>query len=148
MTIRPFAQSDLAEIQGIQSKCPQASQWREEDYAKLAKDPFGILLVAEEGHITGFAAFERAFDEAELLNLAVDPDHRRKGIARALLAAGIETLQTHEVARVFLEVRASNQPAIDFYSVAGFKPQRARRDYYHDPDEDALVFALELDPGT
>jgi ribosomal-protein-alanine N-acetyltransferase len=149
MIVRRFAQSDLAAILAVQSKCPEASQWREEDYSKLAIDPLGTLLVAEvSGRLAGFAAFHRAFDEAEVLNLAVDPVHRRKGIARALLTAGIEILRAHEVERIFLEVRASNQAAIDFYSASGFRLQRKRRDYYNNPAEDALVLELNLESGA
>jgi ribosomal-protein-alanine N-acetyltransferase len=83
-------------------------------------------------------------DEAELRNIAVDPPHQRKGIARALLAEGIRTLQQAGVRQLFLEVRASNQPALAFYAAAGFQLLYTRHNYYHDPVEDALVMACDI----
>src|ERR1017187_1323061 len=149
MKIRPFSDDDLAAIYSIQLKCPQAAQWRTEDYFQLAHDPLGTVLVAEVDdanlpRVAGFAAFHRVMDEAELRNMAVDPSHQRKGIARALLAAGMLELQASGVSRIFLEVRASNQHAIAFYASAGFNPLHTRRDYYHDPVEDALVMACDI----
>jgi ribosomal-protein-alanine acetyltransferase len=153
MEIRPCKDDDLSAIHAIQLKCPQAAKWRLEDYLKLANDPLGMVLVAEtdDEHavgVAGFAAFHRVLDEAELRNMAVDPLHQRKGIARALLAAGIDLLKRSGVCRLFLEVRASNQPAIALYRAADFRLAHTRRDYYHDPAEDALVMARDLTPSS
>jgi ribosomal-protein-alanine N-acetyltransferase len=153
MKVRAFVDDDLTNIYAIQLRCPQAAQWRLEDYLHLARDPLGTILVAEVDdanlpRIAGFAAFHRVMDEAELRNMAIDPSHQRKGIARALLAAGILALQANGVSRLFLEVRASNQPALAFYASAGFSLLHNRRDYYHDPSEDALVMACDIAPST
>jgi [ribosomal protein S18]-alanine N-acetyltransferase len=149
MTIRLCNDGDRASIFAIQSKCPQAAQWRLEDYRQLGRDSLGIILVAEINNehlpvLAGFAAFHRVLDEAELRNMAVDPEHQRKGIARALLAEGIRTLAIQGVSRLFLEVRASNQPAISLYRSADFRLMNTRRNYYHDPDEDAWVMACNM----
>jgi ribosomal-protein-alanine N-acetyltransferase len=153
MNVRPFSDDDLGAIYAIQLKCPQAAQWRTEDYIRLAHDPLGTVLVAEVDdanlpQVTGFAAFHRVIDEAELRNMAVDPSHQRKGIARALLVAGILDLQANGVSRIFLEVRASNQPATTFYASMGFRLLHTRRDYYRDPAEDALVMACDISPSS
>jgi [ribosomal protein S18]-alanine N-acetyltransferase len=153
MTIRPCTDDDLSAIHTIQLKCRQAAQWRREDYAQLANDDLGLLLVAEmeDEHpprVAGFAAFHRVLDEAELRNMAVDPAHQRKGIARALLAAGIHRLKSNGAARLFLEVRAFNQPAIALYRSTDFRLTHTRRNYYHDPAEDALVMARDLAPSS
>jgi len=152
MRVRPCSDDDLPTIHAIQLKCPQAAQWRLEDYTQLARDPLGTILVAEADdeyppRVAGFAAFHRATDEAELRNMAVDASHQRRGIARALLAAGIRALQSSGVSRLFLEVRASNQPALALYASAGFNVLHTRRDYYHDPAEDALVMARDINPS-
>jgi ribosomal-protein-alanine N-acetyltransferase len=97
--------------------------------------------------VAGFAAFHWVMDEAELRNMAVDHLHQRQGLARALLAAGILELQANGVSRIFLEVRASNQAAIAFYKSMGFRLLHTRRDYYHDPAEDALVMACDITPA-
>ena len=146
--VRPCSDADLKKIHAIQLKCFQSAQWRLEDYQQLARDPLGLILVAEDDaklpQLAGFAAFHRVLDEAELRNMAVDPAYRRKGIACALLAAGIRNLQASGVSRLFLEVRASNIPAIAFYASDGFTVLHTRRDYYHNPAEDALVMACTI----
>ena len=152
MLIRPCAPDDPAAIYAIQLKCPQSAQWRQEDYLQLALDPLGTVLVAEaEGptppQVVGFAVFHRVVDEAELRNIAVEPAHQRKGLARALLAEGIRVLGKAGVRRVFLEVRASNDAALELYAAAGFRLISTRRNYYQDPAEDAQVMARDLSPS-
>jgi ribosomal-protein-alanine N-acetyltransferase len=149
MKLRAFAEHDLAAVYAIQLKCPQAAQWREEDYLHLAHDPSGTIFVAETGDsdppvVAGFVAFHRVLDEGELRNIAVDPSHQQRGIARALMAAGIRAMQDLGVRKLFLEVRASNQPALKLYRAVGSKLLYIRHDYYHDPVEDALVMACDI----
>jgi ribosomal-protein-alanine acetyltransferase len=152
MMIRAFIDNDLQAIQAIQSKCPAAAQWHKDDYLRLAGEPHGMILVAELAtakppHIVGFAAFHRVIEEAELRNLAVDPAHQRQGVARSLLQEGIRELQESGVRRIFLEVRASNHPALALYASLGFRLYSTRKDYYRDPVEDASVMALDI-PST
>jgi ribosomal-protein-alanine N-acetyltransferase len=153
MNVRPFADDDLPAVHAIQLRCSHAAQWRPEDYLQLARDPLGTIIVADAGEsnpprVAGFAAFHRVIDEAELRNMAVDPSFQRKGIARALLAAGILDLQANGVSRIFLEVRASNHPALTFYASMGFRKLCTRRHYYHDPAEDALVLTCDITPSS
>jgi [ribosomal protein S18]-alanine N-acetyltransferase len=105
-----------------------------------------LLLVASRGEgdpPSGYAAFRHAAGEAELLRLAVSPGERRRGIARALIAEGLERLVREGVQVCFLEVRMSNEPAVALYEGLGFARIGRRRGYYRD-GSDALVFALEL----
>jgi ribosomal-protein-alanine N-acetyltransferase len=153
MKVRVFADTDLAAVYAIQLKCPQAAQWRQEDYPQVAGDPAGTVLVAEIESanlplVAGFAVFHRVMDEAELRNIAIDPGHQRQGIARALLRAGIRMLRESGGRRLFLEVRATNQPALAFYRAAGFQLLYTRHDYYHDPVDDALVMAYDITPSS
>jgi ribosomal-protein-alanine N-acetyltransferase len=83
-------------------------------------------------------------EEAELRNLAVEPAHQRQGVARSLLREGIRMLQHSGARRVFLEVRASNHPALALYASLGFRVNATRRSYYQDPLEDAMVMALDI----
>jgi [ribosomal protein S18]-alanine N-acetyltransferase len=149
MKIRAFTNDDLAAVHAIQVMCPQAAQWRPEDYLQLAGDPLGTIVVAEDetaspAEVVGFTAFHRVMDEAELRNMAVDTSRQRKGVGRVLLTEGIRILQEHGVRRLFLEVRASNQPARALYASLGFQVVYTRHDYYHDPAEDALVMACDI----
>ena len=163
--VRQFAQQDFAAVLAIQSACPEAAQWREEDYTRLARDPAGILLIAEPeavvsgasaagqeeqvlgcngASILGFAAFYLIADEAELRNLAVAREHRRRGVGRALLDEAHGRLLRAGGKRVYLEVRASNNPAISLYASMGYSLLSTREKYYRDPPEDAYIWSLDL----
>ena len=151
MKVRTFERQDLHEILAIQAKNPQAAQWPEGDYVRLAADSRGMLLVAELETMTppkvlGFAAFYRIIDEAELLTMAVDPEHQRQGVGRALLQDARQRLLEAGTQRVYLEVRPSNHPALKLYYGAGFGLHSQRKDYYRDPPEDAYVLELDLFP--
>jgi len=151
MKIRQMSTEDLYAILAIQAKCPQAANWLEADYARLADDPGGMILVAEletmvPPKILGFAAFHRVIDEAELLNMAVDPPHQHQSVGKALLEEATQRLLEAGAKRVFLEVRTSNKPALELFFSIGFGLRLLRRDYYREPSEDAFVLCLELFP--
>ncbi len=125
MKVRQFVQEDRWPILAIQERCPLAAPWLEPDYQRLADSRRGLILVAELETVTppkvvGFAAFHRIIDEAELLNLAVDPDHQHRGVGRALLAEARQRLLEAGTKRVYLEVRLSNKPALRLFSSASF----------------------------
>jgi ribosomal-protein-alanine N-acetyltransferase len=152
MRIRKVIDDDLEAIVSIQSKTPQAAKWTQADYANLAGDPLGLILVAEldtmsPPTIAGFAAFHRVMDEAELRNMAVAPAHQRQGVGRELLAEGRRRLLEQGVRQIYLEVRASNISAQRLYYSSGFGLRSRRCDYYNDPREDGLVLSLELSPS-
>jgi len=83
----------------------------------------------------------------EVLNLAVDPPYRRRGLARALLDTALGVFQRRGADEVYLEVRESNAAARSLYGERGFEPVGTRRAYYRNPVEDALVLRLSLRPG-
>jgi ribosomal-protein-alanine acetyltransferase len=152
MRIRNASEDDLEAILRIQGRARQAAQWTAADYATLAGDPLGLILVAELDRVSspalaGFAAFHHVIDEAELRNMAVDPAHRGQGVGSELVAEGRRRLLELGVRRIFLEVRASNITAQRLYFSTGFGLHSRRRDYYRDPPEDALILSLELTPA-
>lgn len=149
MKIRSFEKSDLASILAIQAKCPLAAPWVETDYQRLGMSHHGIILAAElematTPKVVGFAVFHRIIDEAELLNLAVDPEHQQQGVARALLENARERLRKMGTKRVFLEVRPSNKPALELYYSMGFGLHSNRKGYYQNPPEDAYILCLQI----
>ncbi|MFL6729832.1 MAG: ribosomal protein S18-alanine N-acetyltransferase [Sphingomicrobium sp.] len=107
------------------------------------------LTLARDGSersAAGFSLVRTVADEAELLLLAVNPTHRRRGIGRRLLDDFVDHARSCGARRVHLEVRDGN-PAIEMYRSAGFSPIGRRRNYYHARDGrqfDALTFALDL----
>lgn len=131
MNIRAATLEDLAAIAAIQAASPQASQWDPGGYLE-----YDCAVAVEQGRVTGFLVSRRvAPDEREILNVAVDPAQRRKGIARALLASEL----ARGPGRWFLEVRASNAAALRLYESAGFEGRGRRPGYYREPAEEAIV---------
>jgi [ribosomal protein S18]-alanine N-acetyltransferase len=148
VNVRPATPQDISTIFIIQQKNPQAAQWRESDYLRLAEDPSGVLLVAEDaasaGQLLGFAAARRVADEAELQNLAVDPQHRRQGVGQRLVFEVHGRLRAAGTKRVFLEVRPSNESALALYQSSGYAMVGRRQNYYSAPPEDALVLSAAI----
>ncbi|HYH46937.1 MAG TPA: GNAT family N-acetyltransferase [Thermoanaerobaculia bacterium] len=114
------------------------------------RNPGTLILVAEAGPeagpqapVAGYASFRQGGGEAELLRLAVDPAARRRGLARALIDAGLVRLRPAGVERCFLEVRPDNEPAIACYLAMGFRYAGRRPGYYRD-GTDAMVYARTL----
>lgn len=134
MIIRAAGERDLAAILEIQAAAPEASQWAPLDYLQ-----YECMAAEQEGLVVGFlAARPLAEGEWEILNLAVAPAHRKRGIARRLLN---DLLERH-VGEFFLEVRQSNLAARRLYSQAGFKMITQRLQYYSNPVEPAIVMKL------
>ena len=105
-----------------------------------------LMLAHERGRALGFALFRTIAGVAELLLLAVHPEHRRQGVGRRLLDDFIGKAISGGASRVHLEVRDGN-PAIDMYESAGFTPAGRRRKYYRGKDGDqydALTLARKL----
>jgi len=122
--------------------------WSEASFRESLGAAWSFGLVAERGtEIVGYLIAREAAGTGEILNLAVDPPHRRGGIARALLEAGLAILRRREVDEVFLEVRLSNDAARSLYRGAEFRPVGRRRSYYRNPVEDALVLRRALRRG-
>jgi ribosomal-protein-alanine N-acetyltransferase len=91
----------------------------------------------------GFVIVRSAGDEAEILTLAVDPSHRRQGLARTLLIAAVTALRTAGAKRLFLEVDEANVAARDLYRSLGAVAV-GRRPRYYEHGADADIFSLAL----
>jgi ribosomal-protein-alanine acetyltransferase len=132
--VRAATPEDLPAIAAIQASSPEASQWEARDY--LTHDCRLALL---DGRAAGFLAVrETAPGEREILNLAVDPAERRRGVARRLLGDAL-TDAFASPAAWFLEVRESNTAALQLYKSLGFNVAGRRENYYHNPSEGAIV---------
>jgi ribosomal-protein-alanine N-acetyltransferase len=106
---------------------------------ELAK-PASICLGAfEGGQLVGYMIISRYVDAWHVMNLAVDPEFRRRGIASLLLDQLFELTDSGGARGYTLEVRVSNEGAIRLYEGAGFRSRGIRRGYYTDNREDALI---------
>lgn len=137
VTIRTLAYGDLPAVVAIERRA-FSSPWSLSMFVLELSKPSGICLAALDGvQLVGYAVCAR-YDEAyHVMNVAVDPQRRRQGIATALLDAMIE--RAGEEANYTLEVRVSNLAAIALYERYGFRGVGTRQRYYADNGEDALI---------
>lgn len=109
-------------------------------------DPSVVLLTLYEGEVlAGYMMLMTVLPDGEILNLAVMPEYRRRGFADRLFDACTEYACHVGIEMFFLEVRASNTPAISLYEKQGFVTVGRRKNYYRCPREDALVLRLLLE---
>jgi [ribosomal protein S18]-alanine N-acetyltransferase len=136
-TIRSLRYSDLPQVIAIERRA-FPTPWSLAMFVLELSKPSGICLaVTESDRIVGYLVCSR-YDQAwHLMNIAVDPDARRRGLGSALLAAMIE--RAGESAAYTLEVRTSNAGAIALYERFGFRAAGTRRRYYTDTGEDAMI---------
>ena len=132
----------LEQVKALLDVCFGDSAWTMDSLrSQLDKSDSRSTVAVEDDRIIGFLAFEQVLDEGSIVEVAVHPDHRRKGIARELIKNAVECCE--ELETVYLEVRESNIPAISLYKNLGFYEVGKRRDYYSDPKEDAVIMRLD-----
>ena len=121
-----------------------SAPWSENSVASELKNPLSLWLVALDGAtVAGYIGSQSVEGEADMMNVAVHPDYRRKGIARELVTGLVAALADKGVHSLALEVRASNAPAIALYQQLGFVQVGRRPNYYRNPKEDALILRKE-----
>lgn len=147
--IRPMTLADLPAVMELQ-RAAFKHPWSTELVRKELSHEWSTILLAEEPddqggmRLLGFLVFWLVHDELHILNVATDPAHRRRGVARVLLHAALARGREHRCRLATLEVRRSNQPALDLYRAFGFRPVGVRPNYYVDEREDAIVMVLDL----
>jgi ribosomal-protein-alanine N-acetyltransferase len=148
MIIRALQLRDLTAIEGIE-RDSYATPWSRSMFAgELSKASSVCLGAFEEdgGELVGYLIVSRYVDAWHVMNIAVDPNSRRAGVATALLVRLFE-LTTGDGRRGYtLEVRVSNTAAINLYERLGFQPRGIRRGYYTDNREDALIMWRDPQP--
>ncbi len=133
--IREATPDDVPTIAALEEDNLGADAWSEGLVAEGVggRLPTVRYLVAEvDGEVVGHAAASIVADIAELQRIAVDPDHRRTGLATGLLDAVVELARAEHADRLLLEVREDNRGALSFYAAAGFVEIDRRRRYYRD----------------
>jgi ribosomal-protein-alanine N-acetyltransferase len=139
--VRSASADDIAEVAAMERRC-YADPWPAAAFASLPENPSVFFAVARsgvDGHLSGYVVGWHVLDEAELANLAVEPAARRCGVGRLLLDRMLDDAGERGAARVFLEVRESNEAARQLYASRGFEEVARRKKYYRSPDEDALI---------
>ncbi len=118
--------------------------WSEKSVASELTNPLSLWLVAMDGEtVAGYIGSQAVEGEADVMNIAVHPDYRRRGIARELVNRLVTALAERKNYSLALEVRQSNAPAIALYESLGFHQVGMRPNYYRNPRENGLIFKKE-----
>ena len=144
MIIRPIESRDIDAILAIQQASPEVAQWTARDYARVVEGEMAGWVAEENGAVAGFLAARRAASDLEILNFAVLANARCRGIGKALLREAVAWARAFHAENAFLEVRASNSPALRFYERHGFRLAGRRPRYYAAPIEDALLLTADI----
>ena len=143
MMIETMKVSHVAQIAELERVC-FSDPWSERSIASELDNQLAFWLVAREGdRVAGYIGSQTVMDETDMMNVAVHPDFRRRGIAEELVNTLVENLKKIGSHCLTLEVRASNAPAIALYEKLGFREIGRRKNYYRNPKEDALILRKE-----
>ncbi len=119
--------------------------WSERSIASELTNPLSYWLVALDGDcVAGYIGSQSVMGESDMMNVAVSPDYRRRGIGEGLVSALSTALKERGNGCLTLEVRVSNDPAVALYEKLGFQQVGRRPNYYRNPKEDALILKKVL----
>ena len=137
--------ADVEVVSGIEAEA-FTSPWSGETFTSLLDRPGLELLVLEDERegVIGYAVLWCVLEQGELANVAVVPRLRGRGLGTHLLARVFDVARERGITRLFLEVRASNERALELYRRFGFEEVGRRKGYYDHPPEDALIMAASL----
>ena len=143
MMITNMTSDHVAQIANLEKLC-FSDPWSENSIASELENKLSLWLVAvEDGKVVGYVGSQTVLGWTDMMNIAVHPDFRRRGIAERLVEKLVEELKAAKGENLTLEVRASNTPAISLYEKLGFAQVGLRKNYYHNPKEDALILRKE-----
>ena len=141
--IQKMTDAHVVQVADIEKLC-FSDPWSEKSVASELNNPLSLWLVAcSHATVAGYVGSQSVGDEADMMNVAVHPDFRRRGIAQKLVTELIKALSEKGVKSLALEVRESNAPAIALYKQLGFQQVGLRPNYYRNPKENALIMRKE-----
>ena len=134
----------VAQVAELEKLC-FPDPWSEKSIASELSNKLALWLVAvEDDRVAGYIGSQTVPDESDMMNVAVHPDFRRRGIAESLVMDLCGALREQGSISLTLEVRASNEPAKALYEKLGFEQVGRRPNYYRNPKEDALILRKML----
>ena len=143
MIITNMTAQHVSQIAELEKLC-FSDPWSEKSVASELDNKLAWWLVATDGdRVAGYVGSQTVMGETDMMNIAVHPDYRRRGLAEALVNALVEELKKQESHCLTLEVRASNEAAQKLYEKLGFAQVGLRKNYYRSPKEDALILRKE-----
>ena len=143
MELIPMNETHVSQVAELERLCFR-DPWSEKSIAGELSNDLSLWLVAvENGTVAGYVGSQTVLGETDMMNVAVHPDFRRRGIAEALVTGLAAELRKNGSYCLSLEVRDSNTPAKNLYEKLGFQQVGRRPNYYRNPREDALILRKE-----
>lgn len=147
MLVRKMTQDDIAEVCTLERQC-FPNPWVAEGFEAELEGPVSFAEVLMEGEaLAGYAIYRVIVDEAHLLNIAISPQFRGRGLGKRFLRHVLRVCVNEGAEWMFLEVRPSNGEALGLYHSHGFHQLGIREGYYAN-GEDAILMASMLKSGT
>ena len=142
--IRCMEQDDLEQVAKLE-KSLFTDAWSAQSFADCIRSEHYCFLTAEyEGRVIGYCGYLRSFEEADIVNVAVEKTFQNRGTGREMLERLTGTGYEKGIRRFFLEVRRGNAAALHLYRSMGFEQVGCRKRYYTDPVEDAIVMMKQM----
>lgn len=147
--IRQMTVEDMPAVMALEQAAFK-NPWSPELLQRELQHEWSTILLVEEpreegpAELLGLAIFWIVHDEVHVLNVATAPKHRRRGVARAVMDEVLARGKQRRCTLATLEVRRSNEPALQLYRAFGFRPVGIRPNYYVDEGEDAIVMVLDF----
>ena len=139
MIITKMSSEHVPQIALLEKMCFH-DPWSENSISSELNNSLSVWLVALDGEsVVGYVGSQTVLGWTDMMNVAVHPDYRRKGIAEQLVVSLENELKNRESTCLTLEVRVSNEPANALYYKLGFLEVGRRKNYYRNPKEDALI---------
>jgi len=140
-TVRKMTADDVAALAELERIC-FSDAWSENIVRDLTDSSWDEVWVLEAETILGYINYRFIAGEGELMRIAVLPEQRGHGYSRKLMDVMMNAAAQNQITDLTLEVRAGNEPAIGLYKAYGFVEEAVRKNYYHNPTEDALIMWL------
>ena len=143
MIITKMAQCHVSQIADLERLCFN-DPWSENSIASELNNKLSHWLVALDGEkVIAYVGSQTVLGETDMMNIAVHPDYRKRGIATELIQELINALNERNSHSLMLEVRESNDPAKELSLKMGFEMVGIRKNYYRNPKENALILRKE-----
>jgi len=147
LEFQPMSAEDLEQVMRVEHEV-YPFPWTERIFSDCLRVGYHCWIASAQGNVVGHAVISIVGDESHMLNLSIAREHQRKGYGRQFVEFLLNEARTRQAQTMLLEVRPSNQAAINCYNSAGFNEIGCRKEYYPADDgrEDALLLAKHISP--
>ncbi len=136
--IRPYKAGDEISIAELEKEC-FSKPWSSQAIIDSVDEGIKFFVCEENDSIVGYIGLQTVLDEGYITNIAVTVSARRRGIGKLLLDALDKAADEFSLSFISLEVRKSNTPAINLYTLCGYGSEGIRKNFYTSPNEDAVI---------